>query len=367
MARAGLGEDWTCVFANDNCPKKMASYAKNWGDEHFCLAGIETLASTDLPGNADLAWASFPCQDLSLAGSGAGLRGERSGTFWYFSRLLENLKGEHRLPKIVVLENVCGAITSHNGLDFQAIFGELHKLGYTVGPLVLNSVHFLPQSRPRLFIVGYQGQPERVIELARSRPDPMWHPRALTHAFSELPTELKESWVWWNLPQSKVPIKTLEDIIELEPTGVPWHSAEETRRLLNMMSPANRRKVEAAKAAGRRRIGTIYRRTRGGVQRAEVRLDGIAGCLRTPSGGSSRQIVLLIEGRQVRSRLLSAREAARLMGLGEEYVLPEKYNDAYHLVGDGLVVPAVSHLARNLLSKLAKYADESENELLKTA
>jgi DNA (cytosine-5)-methyltransferase 1 len=77
--------------------------------------------------------------------------------------------------------------------------------------------------------------------------------------------------------------------------------------------------------------------------------------------------VLLIEGRQVRSRLLSAREAARLMGLGEEYVLPDKYNDAYHLVGDGLVVPVVSHLAKNLLSKLAKYPDESENELLKTA
>ena len=74
-----------------------------------------------------------------------------------------------------------------------------------------------------------------------------------------------------------------------------------------------------AQRSGQRWIGALYRRTRveNGVkvQRAEVRFDGVAGCLRTPSGGSSRQYILLVEGDKIRSRLLSARETARLMGL----------------------------------------------------
>ena len=102
---------------------------------------------------------------------------------------------------------------------------------------------------------------------------------------------------------------------------------------------------------GRRTVGTIYRRTRPDEQgtkrqRAEVRFDEIAGCLRTPAGGSSRQTILVVEGRKVRSRLLSTREAARLMGLSDDYRLPERYNEAYHVCGDGVCVPVVRHLGR---------------------
>ena len=104
-------------------------------------------------------------------------------------------------------------------------------------------------------------------------------------------------------------------------------------------------------------VGGIYRRTRpdgGGTkrQRAEVRFDGVAGCLRTPAGGSSRQTILVVEGRTVRSRLLSPREAARLMGLSDEYVLPARYNDAYHVCGDGVCVPVVRHIAAHVLEPL---------------
>jgi DNA (cytosine-5)-methyltransferase 1 len=90
------------------------------------------------------------------------------------------------------------------------------------------------------------------------------------------------------------------------------------------------------------------------MQRAEVRFDDVAGCLRTPGGGSSRQTLLVVHGDFVRSRLLSPREAARLMGLPDTYKLPGRYNDAYHLAGDGLVVPAVSFLSEHLLEPLAR-------------
>ncbi|PMZ12166.1 DNA (cytosine-5-)-methyltransferase, partial [Pseudomonas sp. FW306-02-F02-AA] len=88
-------------------------------------------------------------------------------------------------------------------------------------------------------------------------------------------------------------------------------------------------KVDLVAGNARRAIGAVYKRTRfeGGkkVQRAEVRFD-LAGCLRTPGGGSSRQTILVVERGKVRTRLISARETARLMGLPEAYRLPERYN-----------------------------------------
>jgi DNA (cytosine-5)-methyltransferase 1 len=155
---------------------------------------------------------------------------------------------------------------------------------------------------------------------------------------------------------------TFADVIENIPQGVEWHTAEETRRLLGMMSAVNLQKVENAKRAGRRMIGGIYKRIRldehgRKAQRAEVRFDDVAGCLRTPVGGSSRQFILVVDGNNVRSRLLSPREAARLMGLPEKYKLPEKYNEAYHIAGDGVAVPVVRFLAAHILEPvLAAFA-----------
>ena len=68
-----------------------------------------------------LAWASGRCEDLSLAGAGAGLQGERSGTFWPFWKLMMGLAADERAPRLIVLENVCGALTSHGGRDFSAL------------------------------------------------------------------------------------------------------------------------------------------------------------------------------------------------------------------------------------------------------
>jgi len=90
-----------------------------------------------------------------------------------------------------------------------------------------------------------------------------------------------------------------------------------------------------------------------------VRFDDMAGCLRTPIGGSSRQLLLIVEGRKVKSRLISVRETARLMGLPDEYQLPESYTDAYHLTGDGVVVPVVHHLARHIFEPILKMSNMS--------
>lgn len=147
------------------------------------------------------------------------------------------------------------------------------------------------------------------------------------------------------------------DILEDTPTGVSWHSVEETDKIISMMAPQNLKKLEQAQKFNKKIVGSIYKRTRQEAlnekyQRAEVRFDDVAGCLRTPAGGSSRQIIITVEGTSIKTRLISPRETARLMGLPDEYILPSKYNEAYHLTGDGVVVPVVKFISENILEKL---------------
>lgn len=357
MARAGLGRGWQCLFANDFDLKKSGVYAENWGSDALRTADVRTLAVGDLPGHPVLAWASFPCQDLSLAGMGAGLRGDRSGTFWPFLELMRKLKHDGRAPKLVVLENVCGTLTSHSGRDFGAIATALAGAGYRFGGVVIDAADFVAQSRPRLFIIAAMKDmfvpANLVVESGIARN----HTPAIRLAHSRLTEGVQESWVWWNVPSPPKRATRLVDLVEKDPVGVEWHSPAETRKLLGMMSEINREKVTAAKATGKRVVGTIYKRTRldeagEKVQRAEVRFDDVAGCLRTPAGGSSRQVILVVEGDRVRSRLLSSRECARLMGLPDDYKLPVNYNEAYHLTGDGVVVPVVRHIAASILEPI---------------
>jgi DNA (cytosine-5)-methyltransferase 1 len=383
MARAGLGEGWTCLFANDFDVKKAESYRANWGFDELFVGDVAKVTTTQLPGCADLVWASFPCQDLSLAGAGAGLKGERSGTFWPFWSLMKALRTEGRAPKTIVLENVCGALTSHGGKDFESICEALAGEGYRFGALVIDAALFLPQSRPRLFIAAVRenmapsalslrhcegARPtaqskvpnagvDCLASLAMTGESPFFT-RALISAFERLPARLQSSWLWWRLPTPLPRNTALSQLIEDAPCDVAWRSPKQTQRLIDMMSDVNLAKVEEARGAGRTMVGTLYRRTRyengEKIQRAEARFDELAGCLRTPAGGSSRQFVLVVEKGAVRSRLMSARETARLMGLPDDYVLPSKYNDAYHLTGDGVVVPVVRHIVAHLIEPLVR-------------
>jgi len=358
MARIGLGQGWRCLFANDMDEKKAAAYKANFnGAPELKVCDVADLLPADLPSAADLAWASFPCQDLSLAGNRGGLAAERSGAFWPFWRLMQGLMTENRAPRLIVLENVCGALTSHEGKDFIAIAEAFTQAGYRFGAVVVDAAHFLPHSRPRLFIIGARSDLEIPPRAKRSAPDPLWHSSTIRERVKKLPFKARRRWIWWRLSVPAPRKAVFADLIEEQPKGVDWHTLEETRRLLDLMSEVHRAKVSMAQAAGRRMVGGVYKRTRNGEQRAEVRFDDVAGCLRTPVGGSSRQTILIVEGSRIRSRLLSPREAARLMGLPESYELPDRYNEAYHIAGDGLAVPVVRHLAASIFEPLLSRAE----------
>ena len=363
MARAGLGEAWKCTFANDFSAMKARAYTANWGGDHLVCGDVSTLKTTDLPGRADLAWASFPCQDLSLAGNYRGL-GEagagamtRSGTFWSFWTHMTSLRSEGRGPRLIALENVPGTLTSRRGADFRALCDALSESGYRYGALLIDAKDFVPQSRQRLFFVAVAPDMTIPRSLISSNPNPAWHTEALLSAQRSLCARSRDSWHWWNMPRPAKRNIGFADILEEHPTGCRWHSAAETNHLLSMMAPLHLAKIEAARRSGLKCIGGVYKRTRpdaSGIkhQRAEVRFDDLAGCLRTPGGGSSRQTILVVEGSKIRSRLLSTREAARLMGLDDCYQLPERYNDAYHVAGDGVCVPVVRHLAAHVLEPI---------------
>lgn len=363
MARAGLGRRWRCLFANDFDRKKAATYALNWGEDGLQCGDVRDVATKDLPEVADLVWASFPCQDLSLAGGGAGLKGERSGTFWPFWSLMTALGDEGRAPRMIVLENVCGTLSSHDGKDFRAICDALRDGGYKFGALVVDAVLFVPQSRPRLLVVAVRDGVLVPGALCGDGPARAFCPPALRNAFNRLPADLRQNWIWWRLPTPPARNTGFSDLLEEAPEDVVWHTPAETRKLLGMMSEINLNKVRIAKRDGNRIVGTVYKRTRRDatgrkIQRAEVRFDDVAGCLRTPAGGSSRQLVVVVEGRKVRSRLISSRETARLMGLPDEYELPGNYNEAYHLTGDGVVVPVVRFLADAVIEPVLLHASE---------
>jgi DNA (cytosine-5)-methyltransferase 1 len=372
MARAGLGASWRCLFANDFDPMKVDTYQANWGACDIRHGDVASLALSDLPqSEVDLVWASFPCQDLSLAGSYRGLGRERdkvvtrSGTFWPFWKLVRSLAQEGRAPRAVVLENVYGCLTSRGGKDFATIASALAELDYSFGATVIDAVHFVPQSRPRLFFIAFREDQSIPASLFAEGPQECWHPGALIQAHAGLTAGAKKNWIWWRIARPPTRNSTFADLVEDEPTAVKWHAAAHTNYILSLMSPLNRQKVSDAMESGHRIVGTVYRRTRpdeNGVkrQRAEVRFDDVAGCLRTPAGGSSRQIILVVEGKTVRSRLLSPREAARLMGLDDDYVLPERYNHAYHVCGDGVCAPVVRHIARHVLEPALIQRETSE-------
>ena len=358
MARAGLGQGWTCLFANDFDTKKGETYKRNYPGESVLRVGdVRAIKASDLPGHVDLIWGSFPCQDLSLAGGGAGLKGERSGTFYPFWDIVKGLVAEGRGPKLIALENVLGTLTSHAGRDFEAICGTFAEADYCYGALVINASLFVPQSRPRLFIVGVRADVEIDPALLSAGPIAPFHTAALQRAFARVSKASQRKMIWWNLLAPAQRNTTFAQLIEDNPTSVIWHSDAERDLLIEKMSSINKAKLEAAKRAGRRMVGCVYKRTRVDergkkVQRAEVRFDDVAGCLRTPAGGSSRQVIIVVDGKKVRSRLISSKETARLMGLDEEYILPENYNEAYHLTGDGVAVHVVRHLAEHLFEPL---------------
>lgn len=349
LAPDAEGPGFRTVFANDLDPAKARAFAANHPDVVLRVGDVAELTPDDLPGRPDLCWASSPCQDLSLAGARGGLTARRSGAFWGFWRLMQGLDAQGRGPRLVVIENVVGLLTSGQGADFAAVCQAMVAAGYRVGALEMDAVHWLPQSRPRLFIIGLRdGRADTT-----PGPEGPFHTPRLIAAQARLPKAVRDAWAWWRLPPP--PRRNLDLSAVLEPDdAVDWLAPDRTQALLALMAPLHRSRLEAALARGQRAVAAGFRRVRTEqgrkVQRLELRFDGVAGCLRTPSGGSSRQYVIVAQDGQVRARRLTGCECARLMGVADGYRLPTSQSAALKLMGDAVAVPVVRALMQGLLA-----------------
>lgn len=351
LVRLGLLPEFQTLWANDNSVRKQAVFTANNPPDEFHLGPIESIHGEDIP-KADLAWASFPCQDLSLAGDLNGMKvGTRSGLFWEWIRIIKELGEANKYPDILVAENVVGFVVAHRGQHFKLAYEALRGLGYRVGAVVIDAQHFLPQSRPRAFVIAVS-EDIPLNGLIQQAPSEPFHSSGLVRTSSILEDP---DWIWWSLPLPSGKIATFSDLCDREAACDPIST---TRKICAMLSDVNKRKLRAVTAARGFFAGTAYKRTRPDedgkkVQRLEVRFDGIAGCLRTPNGGSSRQIVVLVDNGSVRSRLMTVRECARLMGAPDTYQLPGSYNDGYRAMGDAVALPVTRWLTRHLLAPLA--------------
>jgi DNA (cytosine-5)-methyltransferase 1 len=354
LMRMGLEQGgWSIQFANDIDEQKRDMYASHFndGEGHFVLGDIHALPIDQIP-SATLATASFPCNDLSLAGSRHGLVGKQSSAFWGFIRVIEEM--EQRRPPLILLENVPGFLTSHGGRDFQEALLALNRLGYAVDTFILDAARFVPQSRQRLFVIGVQRPGEeklRVKDRKRNYASQGFEsdvrPKALANFILSHP---EIDWNIRDLPAQPALDVGLRDILEDLPHDAPeWWSRERAEYLLNQMSPRHRAVAEQMIKGTDWSYGTAFRRMRSGKSMAELRTDGIAGCLRTPRGGSGRQILFKAGKGEYHVRLMTPREAARLMG-ADSYNISVSLNQALFGFGDAVCVPVIEWIATHYLT-----------------
>lgn len=342
LEAAGFEVSW----ANDIERDKQQMYTRHFGDEQgdrFRLGDIAETRGADLPEDLALAWASFPCTDLSLAGGRAGLAGRHSSTFRHFTRVIDEL-GDAR-PEVVTVENVVGLATSHGGDDLAAAVRELNELGYSVDVLTIDARRFVPQSRPRLFLVGARTPPEDACDPnSELRPD--W--LQAVYGDSTLVTHRAP------LPSPPIPLTSgLGAVVEkMDHRDPRWWDERRTAAFVGSLSPIQLQRIEILKKARKISYRTAYRRTRNGVAVWEARPDDISGCLRTARGGSSKQAVVKMGNGRLQVRWMTPLEYARLMGAGEYALDGLRNNQALFGFGDAVCVPVVSWLAEHYLMPL---------------
>lgn len=339
------------VFSNDINKKKLDIYAENFDSSDFICSDIRGLTGSDIP-EIDIATASFPCTDLSLAGNRAGLAGSASSALLEFLRILKEMR-EYR-PSVVMLENVTGFVTSSGGRDLYRAVHELNKLGYHCDLLLFDAKWFVPQSRQRVFIVGsFETQSKDTT----AHPLDFAHPTVVRNFIRSHPDL---NWHYFALPTPAVRQITLDMIVEkLDPSDQIWWDGTRLKSFVSSLSPIQAKRLNQLRGSPQIRFATAYRRTRHGIATWEIRPDDISGCLRTNGGGSSKQALVEAGSGDVRVRWMTAREYARLQGVPFFKFKSATESQAKFAFGDGVCVPAVAWLARHCLipqaDRLANY------------
>ena len=303
LMRAGLervGID--TIFANDIDNTKAKLYAENWGCDELHVGDIRELKGENIP-SADLATASFPCTDMSLAGKYKGLKGLQSGVVLDFLRILDEMGS--RAPRTVMIENVMGFLTANGGRDWNTVVNGMCNMGYETAYIVVNASAFVPQSRARVFLFGHKG-----------------------------PISLPEP------PPAKDDLR----LADYADTGDEWWPGQRVSAFLETLSPVQSKRVDNYRRLLVPGYFGAFRRTRGGRPVWEVRADEWAGTLRTTRGGSARQAIVRAGLGDVAVRWMNLIEYARLQGAEDLKYTSVTPSQAMFALGDAVCVPVIEWL-----------------------
>ncbi len=370
LMRAGLekaGID--VVWSNDIEPTKRALFASNFDAENYVLGDIRAIRGFHLP-DVDIATASFPCTDLSLAGGRQGLAGSESSMLLEFLRIVEEM--HERRPSLLLLENVLGFATSHSGSDVRNAIILLNTLGYSCDVFAIDAVRFVPQSRPRMFVVGASDPPTRAAAASVDGTND-WLRRSTIDRVIKTNRDLRMHRIDLAAPPTMT--RTVADIIErFDPNDDTWWDRSRTSALIESLSLIQLERLNALRHSQALKWRTAYRRTRHGRAVWEIRSDEIAGCLRTARGGSSKQAVVEAGRDEVRVRWMTPREYARLMGAPGFRLGAVTRNQQLFGLGDAVCVPVVECIAREYLlptidrkpGRMARAEKTDEKELART-
>ena len=186
------------IWANDLNAAACRSYEKNIGHDIYC-GDVWKFLDT-LPSETDVLIGGFPCQDISVNGKGAGVKGARSGLYRAMVEAIKITK-----PKIFVAENVKGLLMKHNEDSLKQVISDFSALGYEVEFDLFHAADYgVPQSRERVFIVGRLPEVKPFVQPEPVRTQDTWMTaKEALHDLINLDEDPEINHIWSRAKKSK--------------------------------------------------------------------------------------------------------------------------------------------------------------------
>lgn len=294
--------DCNCVFSSDIDVFAQKTYCANFNEIPY--GDITKIEAKDIPDH-DIICAGFPCQSFSIAGKRLGFNDTRGTLFFDVARIIKE-----KQPKAFILENVKGITNHDNGNTLQTILNTLTDLGYVFKYNVLNAKDYnVPQHRERWYCVGFRKNLNLDIDS-------------------------------YEFPESQPLTNTLENIID--------PSAENLYNISPTCDTHIKKYVKEKSIVVKK--DTLAYEVR--ASRCQFKNDGISPCLTAKMGTGGNNVPIIVE----QQRKLTERECLRIMGYPETYKI-NKGAQTYKQIGNSVVVPIITLLAKELVRVLKKKED----------